>query len=170
LASAIVFVAGVFVLWPRNYLLISTLDKGRPILILPLTDGPKFTIGYIHSVDGTPVFEVFTIRADGPGDPEIYIVETYFRMFGAGMGHWAGHGRLVREKGWTRIVDIDKRLGDFILRIGARGVDHTVHYAGRNINLSQVAPGRAVRVRAVRASRLRAWLGWWPDRAEAESS
>ena len=117
--------AVLLLLWfacrPVDYLLVTTIKNEQTLLALPLTHGPDFSIGYIHSVDIKPIFEVFTIKP-GPGDRrDIYIVETYFKMFGAGMGHWAGHGRLIRKDGWTWIKDINKNLKEFILRIGSPG-------------------------------------------------
>ena len=109
-----------------------------------------------------PVFEVFSVKPGPGGQPGIYIKETYFRMFGAGMGHWAGHGRLVHKDGWTRIENIDRKLGYFVLRIGSPGVDHTIHYGRRRINLSELAPGQPALIRAVSSNRLKAFFNIWP--------
>lgn len=159
--------AVLLLLWfacrPVDYLLVTTIENEQTLLALPLTHGPDFSIGYIHSVDIKPIFEVFTVKS-GPGDRrDIYIVETYFKMFGAGMGHWAGHGRLIRKDGWTWIKDINKNLKEFILRIGSPGVDHTIYYNDRKINLSESAPGRAALFRVISANRLRASMDYWPD-------
>jgi hypothetical protein len=110
------------------------------ILRAPIAYGRSFTIRYIHSVDRSPVFEVFEVKK-GEG---LVLKETYFTMFGAGMGHWEGHGEMVQEGRWIKIKDINRSLGSFILRVGSQEVAHTVLMDGKEWNLSQRASGRRV--------------------------
>lgn len=128
--------------WSGNTpeLVISDHAGKEVILRTPLAYGQSFTIRYIHSVDHSPVFEVFEAKK-GQG---LVLKETYFTMFGAGMGHWEGHGKIVQEGRWIKIKDINRPLGSFVLRIGSRGVDHTILLAEKEWNLSQKAPGRRV--------------------------
>ena len=116
--------------------------SGEVFLQLPVRYGQAFTIRYVHSVDRSPVFETFRVKK-GAG---LVLEETHFRMFGAGMGHWEGHGRLVRDGEWTRIEGINRELGGFVLRIGSKGVDHTVILGKQEINLSDMAAGRRAEV------------------------
>jgi hypothetical protein len=116
--------------------------SGRIVLEIPVSYGQPFVLRYTHSVDLTPVFEVFRPVKDRG----ILLVETYFRMFGAGMGHWEGHGVVVEEEGWIRIKDIDRMLGSFFLRVGSRGVDHTLLVNGKEWDLSGIAEGRLVEI------------------------
>ncbi|SMC19667.1 protein of unknown function [Desulfacinum hydrothermale DSM 13146] len=115
------------------------------LLELPLRAHETFTIRYIHSVDHTPVFEVFELDRRG----RLAIRETYFKMFGAGMGHWQGRGYVDFDGTWTWIRDIHQTLGRFILRVGSPGVDHTVLYRGREYNLSERWAGQRVVVEVV---------------------
>ena len=110
------------------------------ILRAPLAYGQSFTIRYIHSVDRSPVFEVFEAKK-GVG---LVLRETYFRMFGAGMGHWEGHGIIVQEDQWMKIKDINRSLGSFVLRVGSKEVAHTILMDEKEWNLSQRASGRRV--------------------------
>ena len=126
----------------RPVLLIRDHNTKEALLEIPVTYGQTFTIRYIHSVDKTPVFEVFrAVKGHG-----LVLEETYFRMFGAGMGHWEGHGKLVREGKWSKIKDIHWKLGSFLLRVGSTGVDHTILMDGGQWNLSRIAAGRRVEV------------------------
>ncbi len=118
------------------------LETGTTILEIPVRYGRPFTIRYIHSVDISPVYEVFQADA-GRG---IVLTDTYFRMFGAGMGHWEGHGTLLQEGRWTRITGIDDPVGRFVLRVGQPGVDHTLLIGYREFNLSETAAGHRVAV------------------------
>ncbi|MFP4349133.1 MAG: DUF1850 domain-containing protein [Thermodesulfobacteriota bacterium] len=127
---------------PCPRLVFHDLETGAPLLEIPVRYSRPFTIRYIHSVDISPVYEVF--QADR--ERGIVLTDTYFRMFGAGMGHWEGHGTLMQEGKWTRITGMDYPLGRFVLRIGQPGVDHTLLIGYREFNLSETAAGHRVAV------------------------
>jgi hypothetical protein len=117
-------------------------NRGSNLISVPIEPGELFTIRYIHSVDISPVYEVF--YADEKKG--IIIKETYFKMFGAGMGHWAGRGRVIGENGWIFIKDMNTVIGEFYLRIGAPTVDHTILIKEQEIHLSRMIPGMRVRI------------------------
>jgi hypothetical protein len=123
-------------------LILRDMETGNNLLAVPVEYGRPFSLRYIHSVDISPVHEFF--RAEkGRG---IVLDETCFRMFGAGMGHREGRGVLKRDGPWTCIAEMDETLGRFVLRIGARGVDHTLRMDFREFDLSGMAAGRRVAV------------------------
>ena len=117
-------------------------EDGVVLISIPIEPGEFFTIRYIHSVDISPVYEVF--YADEKRG--IIIKETYFKMFGAGMGHWPGRGRIVEQNGWIFIKDMNIALGEFYLRIGAPSVDHAILIRGEEIYLSRMTPGMRIRL------------------------
>ena len=117
---------------------------GPPLLVLPLDPGERFTLQYYHSVENTPIWEEHSLDRDG----RIFIEEERYLKFGAGMGRMPGVGRMVKKGPYEAIVDMHMPTGDFILRIGSRGVDHTVHYRGISVNLSAMAPHQAVQFSA----------------------
>ncbi len=116
--------------------------NGEEVVSVPIQAGESFSIRYIHSVDESPVYEVF--YADEKKG--ILIQETYFKMFGAGMGHWPGRGKIVGQNGWIFIKDMNIPIGEFYLRIGAPCVDHTILIKGQEIHLSRMIPGTRVRI------------------------
>jgi len=116
--------------------------NGSSLISIPIEPGESFTMRYIHSVDVSPVYEVF--YADEKKG--IMIKETFFKMFGAGMGHWPGRGTIVEQNGWIFIKDMDIAIGEFYLRIGAPSVDHTILIKGQEIHLSRMIPGSRVRI------------------------
>lgn len=135
-------------------LVITPVGAGDPLLVVPLKPGERFTLHYIHSVDRAPIWEEYNVGPEG----DIYIEKQRFVMFGAGMGHWPGHGTLTSRGKYQVIEDIHKPLGKFVLRVGSRGVDHTIIWRDRRLNLSRTAAGRAVRVSARSVSlRARLW-------------
>jgi hypothetical protein len=125
-------------------LVISPAENGDPLMVLPVKAGERFTLYYIHSVEGTPVWEEHSI--DNRGD--IYIEEERFVTLGAGMGHWEGHGTYT-ENGQHQIIEnIHKRIGGFVVRVGNEGTNHTIIWRGQYINLTGPAAGRALLVSA----------------------
>jgi len=117
---------------------------GPPLLVLPMKPGERFTLHYYHSVENAPIWEVHSLDETG----RIYIEEERYSKFGAGMGRMPGVGRMVRRGSFEVIEDMHMPTGDFVLRIGSVGVDHTVIWRGRKKNLSAVAPHAAVQFSA----------------------
>ena len=125
--------------------------KGGPsLLVLPLVPGERFTLHYYHSVENAPIWEEHSLDEKG----RIYIEEERYLKFGAGMGRMPGVGRMVRRGPYEVIEDMHLPTGNFVLRVGSPGVDHTVIWRGRSRNLSDVAPHVAVQFSARPVSRL----------------
>lgn len=123
-------------------------NGGKPLLVLPLEPGELFTIHYFHSVENAPIWEVHSLDNKG----RIFIEEERYLKFGAGMGKMPGVGHLIRRGEYEVITDMHTPTGDFVLRIGSPGVDHTVLWRGTRTNLSALAPHQAVLFSARRVS------------------
>jgi len=126
---------------------------GPPLLVLPLDPGERFTLHYYHSVENAPIWEEHSLDENG----RIYIEEERYLKFGAGMGRMPGVGHMVQRGPFEAIEDMHMPTGDFILRIGSPGVDHTILWRGTATNLSAVAPHQAVRFSARAVSLLYRW-------------
>jgi hypothetical protein len=123
---------------------ITPVSGGRPLLVLPLEPGEHFTINYFHSVENAPIWEVHSLDASG----RIYIEEERYLKFGAGMGKMPGVGHMAKRGPYEVITDMHMPTGNFILRIGNPGVDHTLLWRGTRTNLSAIAPHTAVQFSA----------------------
>lgn len=123
---------------------VEPLKGGPPLWIGVLRPGERFTLHYYHSVENAPIWEVHSLDKDG----RIYIEEERYLKFGAGMGKRPGVGRLVKRGAYEVIEDMHWPTGDFVLRIGSPGVDHTIIRRGARTNLSALAPHEAVRFKA----------------------
>jgi len=123
---------------------------GPPLLVLPLEAGERFTLHYYHSVENAPIWEEHSLDEKG----RIYIEEERYLKFGAGMGRMPGVGRMVRRGPYEVIEDMHMPTGNFILRVGSPGVDHTVIWRGHKVNLSAVVPHVALQFSARPVSRL----------------
>lgn len=134
----------------------------RPLLVLPMQPGERFTLHYYHSVENAPIWEVHSLDDQGT----IYIEEERYLKFGAGMGKMPGVGIMVRRGPYEVIENMHMPTGDFVLRVGSPGVDHTVLWRGTQTNLSAQVPHRAVQFSARPVSRLyRLWRDWMPHPA-----
>jgi len=135
---------------------------GAPLVVLPLEPGERFTLHYYHSVENAPIWEVHSLDAKG----RIYIEEERYLKFGAGMGRMPGVGRMVRRGPYEVVENMHMPTGDFVLRVGSPGVDHTVIWRGLRKNLSAMAPHAAVQFSARPVSRLyRLWRHVFPHPA-----
>ena len=132
------------------------LAGGEPLLVLPLAEGERFTLHYYHSVENAPIWEEHRLDADGT----IYVEEERYLKLGAGMGRTPGVGRPVQRGPYEAIVDMHRPTGEFVLRVGSPGVDHTVIWRGTRTNLSLQAAHMAVRFSARPVSLLYR-LGRW---------
>jgi hypothetical protein len=133
-----------------------------PLLILPLKPGERFTLHYYHSVENAPIWEEHSLDEKG----RIFIEEERYLKFGAGMGRMPGVGRMVRRGQYEVIEDMHMPTGNFILRIGSPGVDHTVIWRDHSVNLSAVAPHVAVKFSARPVNRIYTlWRRFFPHAA-----
>ncbi len=139
-----------------------TVKDNLPLLVLPMKPGERFTLHYYHSVENAPIWEEHSLDEKG----RIFIEEERYLKFGAGMGRMPGVGRMVRRGPYEVIEDMHMPTGNFILRIGSPGVDHTVIWRDRRTNLSAVAPHVAVQFSARPVNRLyELWRRLFPHRA-----
>ena len=146
---------------------VTPVKGGKPLLVLSLEPGERFTIRYYHSVENAPIWEEHSLDEKG----RIYIEEERYLKFGAGMGQMPGVGRMVRRGPYKVIENMHMPTGNFILRVGSPGVDHTVIWRGISKNLSSVAPHRAVRFSARPVSMLyRVWRCLYPHPATPTDS
>lgn len=124
----------------RPLMLVVKTFEGTPLVQIPVRQGDTFTIYYIHSVDISPVYEVFSIDSR----KGIILMKSCMKMFGAGFDPWQAHGKIIEEDGWEKMVNLNVPLGSFLLRVGAPTVDHTLKIKGMNIFLSRMIPEKRV--------------------------
>ena len=162
-AGLIAFCILVLTTTPGGLELRITLVNGEaPLLVLPLEPEERFTLHYYHSVENAPIWEEHSLDKDG----RIYIEEERYLKYGAGMGKMPGVGRMVRKGPYEAIEDMHMPTGDFILRIGSPGVDHTILWRDSRTNLSEIAPHKAVQFTGRQVSLLyKHWRGWFPHPA-----
>lgn len=140
-----------FLVWPL-FPLLEIIDgqSGRVLFCARAQPGEELVLSFVHSVNRRPVYDTLRVEAD-----HLVIVRSRFDSFGAGMPEASTQdGTLtVAEDGWLEWT-VDRPTPEITVRVG-RVADHTVHYKGREVHLSDLAgPGSALTFR-VRKSR---WL------------
>lgn len=140
-----------FLLWPL-FPVLEIVDgrSGRIVFCARVQPGEEFVLSFVHSVNRRPVYDTLRVGAD-----HLVIAKSRFDTFGAGMPEASTQdGTLnIAEDGWLEWT-VNRPTPEITVRVG-RMADHTVHYKGRDIRLSDLAePGSALTLR-VRKSR---WL------------
>lgn len=120
---------------------VTLVKENKTVLILPLKSKERFTIHYYHSVENAPIWEEHSMDKNG----RIYIEEERYEKFGAGMGKMPGVGRMVKKGIYEAITDMHMPTGNFILRVGSPGVDHTIIWRNQRFNLSDTLAHKALK-------------------------
>jgi hypothetical protein len=133
-----------FLLWPL-FPAFEIVDGrgGRVVFCAPVQPGEEFVLSFVHSVNRRPVYDTVRVEAD-----HLVIAKSRFDAFGAGMPEASTQdGTLtVAKDGWLEWT-VNRPTPEITVRVG-RVADHTVHYKGRDIRLSDLAePGSALTLR-----------------------
>nr|WP_243249418.1 DUF1850 domain-containing protein [Anaerotruncus rubiinfantis] len=106
-------------------------DTGRVYARYPVAEGERFSVGFVHSVNKTPLTDIYEIRGGG-----IYVVETVYYSFGAGVQTELAEGQTLRygEDGAMIVSGFAQRMDDLQYRVGTVS-DHTLTIGGRQVSL-----------------------------------
>lgn len=89
--------------------------------------GSVFYIEYTHSVQLTPVGEVYVID----DEYNICLKESYFHSYGAGLPATTPY-KFEMKEGKFRIYGIDEKMDNLIYRTGAIRANHKIYIGNRN--------------------------------------
>ena len=103
-------------------LVLSSADTGRIYARYPVSISDTFSIGFIHSVNKSPVTDYYEIRKDG-----IYVVKTVYYGFGAGVQTELEEGQKLEygDDGSMIITGFDRKMDDLVYFVGTVS-DHTL--------------------------------------------
>ncbi|MDR7544057.1 MAG: DUF1850 domain-containing protein [Armatimonadota bacterium] len=126
--------------------IVVTSTDGRRLHVPDVQAGERIELRYRHSVERTPVIEIFRAERDG-----LWFEEMWFVSHGAGLptaGYTREGGRFVlRER---------KRIGDLPLMV-ATTADQRLQVAGREIPLAAFGEGARVSVSVRHTGRALRW-------------
>ena len=123
-------------------LVLTDADTGRTYAAFDLADGGEFSITFVHSVNKSPVTEVYVRRGR-----DIYVTTCIYSTLGAGVATTVEEGQHVERDAQGRWVlsGIDTKIDDLIYFVGTVS-DHVLSIGGREISLRDLC-GRNAKVR-----------------------
>lgn len=137
LAAAYISVRGY------GFLTVRDAGSGKRYARYLMRVGDEFGVGFIHSVNKSPVTDFYELRRDG-----IYVVRTVYYGFGAGVQTQLEDGQKLEygEDGSMIITGFDRKMPDLTYIVGTVS-DHTLTLnGGRQISLRDLC-GRNAHVR-----------------------
>lgn len=117
------------------YLVLSDAETAQVRYIAPLAEGELFSVSHIHSLNQSPVTEIYVLDAG-----QIMLTALEFETFGAGMPATLEPGQTLTrlETGGIRIDGFERRIPDLRYLIGY-AAEHTLYIAGQHVPLYTVA-------------------------------
>lgn len=156
---AVLIVAAVLLIpifSPCLALQVEEMRSGVKLYQAPVKEGDEFVIEFVHSVERTPVKEIFKIEQDY----NIYLVGTEYESFGAGLPTMPCEGEeSVLEGAKIRITGIRRKLEPFLVAV-SHVPGHVLTVGGEEVVLASLAePGTGLRIRVVREPAVVRFLG-----------
>lgn len=144
---AVIAVAATVVIYFQcvgiGYLTLRNTQDGSLYGRFPVREGDVFSVGFIHSVNKSPLTDYYEIRSDG-----IYVVKTVYYGFGAGVETELQEGEKLEygSDGSMIVTGFNKRMDNLIYFVGTVS-DHTLTInGGDGISLRKLC-GRNASVR-----------------------
>ncbi len=145
IAAALVAALGVV---PVHVLQIDALREGKPVFVQIVRPGSEFALGFIHSVELSPVWDYF--RVDD--SYRIILYETAIRSFNTGLpSTLTGEERLHREGDGFRISGVNRVLPSIDLQVHER-TDNTLKVRDKSLKLYSLAGNTLLRISIREAS------------------
>ncbi|HTZ39036.1 MAG TPA: DUF1850 domain-containing protein [Syntrophales bacterium] len=138
---------------PVHVLQIDALREGSPVFVQIVHPGSEFALGFIHSVELSPVWDYF--RVDDLY--RIVLYETAIRSFNTGLpSTLTGEERLHRERDGFRISGVNRVLPSIDLWVHER-TDNTLKVKDDSLKLYSLAGNTLLRI-SIRKTRLGEYL------------
>ena len=128
---------------PEGELVLSDGRTGAEYARYPMRDGDTFSVGFIHSVNKSPLTDFYEVR-----DGSIFVEKTIYYGFGAGVQTEIEEGQTLEygEDGSMIVSGFDKEIPDLLYIVGTVS-DHTLRInGGEEISLRDLC-GRTALVR-----------------------
>lgn len=109
-------------------------DTGRVYGKFRIKEGDEFSVGFIHSVNKSPLIDVYEIR-----DHKIYVVRTIYYAFGAGVQTEIEDGQTLSfgDDGEMIVSGFDREMPHLSYIVGTVS-DHTLTIGGKEISLREL--------------------------------
>ncbi len=135
-AILVTITASVFLLFrlATPCLILKNGDTGEIIRSFPLKEGEEFSVTFVHSVNQTPVTDVYQIKKG-----TIYVVRTIYYSFGAGVQTEIEEGQSLEygPDGSMIVSGFNRPLKRLSYIVGTVS-DHTLQIGGEHISLREL--------------------------------
>ncbi len=137
-------ISGKRAVFEADYLVLKDGGTGYEYARFPVPDGEEFSVGFIHSVNQSPVIDFYDVR-----NHEIYVTRTVYYGFGAGVQTELNEGETLEfgSDGEMIVSGIDRKIDHLSYIVGTVS-DHILTIGGREISLRELC-GRNARVEFV---------------------
>lgn len=124
-------IAAALFISPHRYLTVRDRDSREVYARYPLSEGARFSVTFKHSVNLSPVTDVYVIE-----DGDIYVEETIYYHFGAGVQTQLNEGEtLTYGEDGSMIVGNIHQLRNNVGYIVGTVYDHVLQVNGQEISL-----------------------------------
>lgn len=141
-----------FAFWSPYYLELVD-ESGAVRLTLPLSEGEKFTLSYLHSVHRTPVHDIFQVSAGG----ELTLVATEFSSLGVGTPFLPEEGELKEIDGKLMLVGLNRVFTQLQIRLHPLTEHSLIHRQESYLLADYTGDGSLVTVRVTKGG-LNRWF------------
>ncbi len=139
-ASSVFF----YFIFSEPCLLLKDGDTGETLAEYPMSEGDEFSVTFIHSVNNSPVTDVYEFR-----DARIFVVRTIYYSFGAGVQSEVGEGQALEygDDGSMIVSGFERQMDNLSYIVGTVS-DHTLYINDESFSLRKIC-GRNATVRFV---------------------
>ncbi|SEO61145.1 hypothetical protein SAMN04487948_103487 [Halogranum amylolyticum] len=137
LVLALVLAGGAAATSPERALVVEDADTGERLLVAPVENGTTVTLAYNHSVEGSPVRDVYAVRGD-----RLVMTRMEFSSYGWG---FPAQANVTRENGSFISHPDDVRLADLYVSPGDVA-GHRLHVGDETYDLVARSDGETVRI------------------------
>ncbi|NLE26072.1 MAG: DUF1850 domain-containing protein, partial [Clostridiaceae bacterium] len=132
-AIVVMIAASVFIYFILSSpcLILKDGDTGKTLAVYGIKEGNEFSITFVHSVNKSPVTDVYEIRGG-----VIYVVRTIYYSFGAGVQTEIEEGQTLEygEDGSMIISGFDRPMDNLSYIVGTVS-DHILEINGNSVKL-----------------------------------
>ncbi len=139
----------LYLLFSNPCVLLKDGDTNKVIAYYPVNEGDEFSVTFVHSVNKTPVTDVYEYR-----DGSIYVIRTIYYSFGAGVQTELEEGQTLEyaEDGSMIISGFDKEMDSLSYIVGTVS-DHILKIGNESVSLRELC-GRNATVKFIIRRRL----------------
>lgn len=141
----IIIIGILFYIYRPTQLIVADMNTEEVLFSKKVEQGERFEITYIHSVERSPVKEIFEVRGQ-----DIYTMESHTESFGAGMPYTGE--KIEMKDGKFVIKDINRKVHGGTLRVRPSSVfPHHIKIGEEDLVISDPPyEGRNLEIKVVR--------------------